>query len=73
MPHNLTKQDMAILKLVQVDGSMSTTAIAEQTKWLAAADDAYLTLTLQLPSNEARETARQRIQYLEALADKLER
>ncbi len=31
MPHNLTKQDMAILKLVQVDGSMSTTAIAEQT------------------------------------------
>jgi Lrp/AsnC family transcriptional regulator len=31
MPNNLTKQDMAILKLVQVDGSMSTTAIAEQT------------------------------------------
>ncbi len=48
-------------------------AITKQEKWLAEVDDPQLSLTLQLGPEEARQTVRERIDYLKGLAQKLEK
>jgi hypothetical protein len=66
----LTAQEL-LEKLSPTAAPALRSAIAEQEKWLAEVDDPQLCLTLQLGPEEARQTVRERINYLKGLTDKL--